>query len=168
MNVIIFGLPGSGKTFFAEKLASRIGGSHISSDTVRQQLQQTDKYREQAKMAVYYEMLKLMGKAISHQQNTVLDATFYQQDIQKLFKKKASLLNSPLYFIEIRADESTIRDRVSKKRKESEADFKVYLQIKNVFEPLVEDHLILYSGRDEPEEMLTKTLTYINYQDGTV
>jgi len=167
INVVVFGLPGSGKTYFADKLSSRINGLHISSDTIRQQLQQQDKYREQAKMEVYYKMLKLMEKAIRNKQNTVLDGTFYKAMIRDLFKEKAGLLNSDLYFIEIRSNESTIQERVNSKRKESDADFEVYLKIKSIFEPLSEDHLILYSDRGKPDDMLNKAVAYINYPDGT-
>jgi predicted kinase len=166
INVLVCGLPGSGKSFFAERLASVINGLHISSDTTRQQLQQADKYGDQAKIQVYQEMLKLMEKAIWNKQNTVLDATFYKAMIRNLFKERAGQLNSPLYFIEMRADESTIRDRVSEKRKESEADFKVYLKIKSDFEPLKEEHLVLHSGKEQLNDMLGKALTYINYCNG--
>jgi predicted kinase len=166
VNVIVFGLPGSGKTYFAEKLAGKINGLHISSDSVRQHLQLSDKYQEHAKMKVYLELLRLMEKAICQQHDIVMDATFYKADIRNLFKKRAELLKSKIYFIEVRADESTIKDRVKKKRKESEADFKVYLKIKNVFEPLEEDHLILHSGQGNLDHMLTKALAYIHYSDG--
>jgi predicted kinase len=143
-----------------------INGLHISSDAVRQHLQQTDKYQEQSKMEVYLEMLKLMETAIRKQQNTVIDATFYKADIRNLFKQKAERLNSHSYFIEIRADESTIRDRVKKKREESEADFAVYLKVKSVFEPLKEVHLTLYSDQEELDHMLDQALTYIHYPNG--
>lgn len=167
IDVIVFGLPGSGKTYFAEKLATRINGLHISSDTIRQGLQQSHKYHQQSKMEVYLEMLNLMEKAIRNKQNTVLDATFYKSAIRNLFKEKARVLNNPLYFIEIRADESTIRDRVNKKRKDSEADLEVYFKIKHVFEPLKDNHLVLHSGKGELDSMLDKALDYINYLDGT-
>jgi predicted kinase len=157
-------LPGSGKTYFAKKLAAKINGLHISSDTIRQQLQQQNKYQEQAKMDVYYEMLRLMEKAIHHKQNAVLDATFYKAMIRDLFKEKAGLLNSAIYFIEIQASQPVIQERVSRKRLDSDADFKVYLEIKQLFEPLKEDHLILCSSMEE-DDMLHKSLAYINYPD---
>jgi len=166
MNVIVFGLPGSGKTYFADRLASKINGLHISSDTVRNHMQQQLKYHDQAKMEVYHKMLKLMEKAISNKQNIVLDATYYKENIRNLFKQKATLLNSKIYFIEIRANKSVIKERLDKKRNESEADFNVYLKIKSTFEPLRERHLILHSDKEGLNEMLNKALVSINFSDG--
>jgi predicted kinase len=165
MNIAIFGLPGSGKTFLAKELAKRINGLHISSDTVRKELKKRGKYNEKAKLEVYHAMLKLMDAAIKHKQNVVLDATFYKENIRSLFEKKAGEYHNPLYFIEMRAAESVIKERVDKKRPDSEADFEVYLKIKNEFEPLREDHLVLYPDHEELDKMLDRVLSYTNYQD---
>jgi predicted kinase len=165
MIVIVFGLPGSGKTYFASKLAAKIHGVHISSDHLRERLQRRVMYQEQPKMEVYHEMLTLMEKA-AFRKNVVLDATFYKEDIRNLFIEKAKALKINLYFIEMRADESIIRERVSKKRKGTDADFDVYLRIKNTFQPFMGNHLILDSGREELNEMLNKAEQYIEYRNG--
>jgi predicted kinase len=168
MIVVIFGLPGSGKTFFAKQLASGISGIHISSDAVRNSLKQKTKYNDVAKMEVYQLMLSLLEKGVAERKAVVLDATFYRKSIRNQFRKKAQQLNTPLYFIEMKADESVIKMRTGARRPDSEADFGVYLKIKKEFEPLEEDHLVLHSGIGHPEtEMLSKALDYINYQDGT-
>lgn len=165
MIVIVFGLPGSGKTYFASKLAPRINGLHISSDRVRQQMQKQGIYDEPAKMEVYHEMLTLMENA-AFSKNVVLDATFYKEDVRNAFKEKSKELRINLYYIEIKAEELIIRERISKKRDETEADFDVYLKIKNTFEPLEEDHLILDSSKEELNEMLNKAEQYIKYRNG--
>jgi predicted kinase len=165
MNIAIFGLPGSGKTFLAKELAKRINGLHISSDIVRKELKQRGKYNEKAKFEVYRAMLDLMDAAIKKKQNVVLDATFYKENIRGLFKEKAGEHQTPLYFIEMRAAESVIKERVDKKRPDSEADFEVYLKVKSEFEPLQEDHLVLYPDQEELDKMLDKALAYTNYRD---
>jgi len=167
MIIAIFGLPGSGKTFFAKQLASRINGIHVSSDAVRNSLKQQTKYNDAAKMEVYQLMLSLLEKGIADRRAVVLDATFYKESIRNLFRKKAQELNTTLYFIEMQADESVIKIRTNEHRQDSEADFGVYLKIKKEFEPLEEDHLVLHTGIEQPEsEMLSKALDYINYHDG--
>jgi len=167
MNIAIFGLPGSGKTYFASQFASKINALHISSDAVRKDLLQMGHYEEQAKSIVYQTMLQLMVNANKKEQNLVLDATFNKRHIRNLFMEKARELHQQLYFIEIKADESVIRERLRHKRPDSEADFDVYLKIKKEFEQVDEDHLVLNSDKESLDEMLGRALVYINnLQDG--
>lgn len=161
MNIAIFGLPGSGKTYFASQLALKINALHLSSDAVRKDLQQMGHYEEQAKSTVYLAMLQLMEKANKNQQDVVLDATFHKRNIRDLFSEKSRELHQQLYFIEIKADESVIRERLRHKRPDSEADFGVYLKIKKESEQVEEDHLVLNSGRDSLNEMLNRAVVYI-------
>lgn len=167
MNIIIFGLPGSGKTFFATQLAIKINALHISSDAVRKESKQIGKYDQKTKFSIYDAMLELMETAIKSETNTVLDATFYKEEIRERFKEKCQELHSPIYFIEIRANEALIKERVSKTRPQSEADFEAYLKVKNEFEQLADDHLVLQSDQESINEMLESALTYIKYtRDG--
>lgn len=165
MITAVFGLPGSGKTFFARQLALSIDGLLISSDTVRNDMARGGRYDENTKIEVYQMMLVMMGDAVRDKRNVVIDATFYKENIRSLFKEKATELHGPLYFIEIKAPEEIIKERVSKKRIGSEADFGVYLKIKEEFEPLKEDHLVLYSDHEALSEMLDTTLAYINFKN---
>jgi len=165
MNIAIMGLPGSGKTFLAKELAKKINAVIISSDTVRIELKQTGKYDIKTKLEIYHAMLKLMDAAITQKQNVILDATFYKENIRHLFKEKAAEHQCPLYFIEMKAAESIIKERVDKKRPDSEADFEVYLKVKSEFEPLQEAHLVLYPEHEELSNMIEQALAYVNYRD---
>ena len=70
-----------------------------------------------------------------------------------------------IIFIEVRAEESLIRERLKRPRKDSEADFEVYKKIKKQWEPLDEDHLILQSTDDNIKEMLEKTADYLRLKN---
>lgn len=43
MKILIFGLPGSGKTTLAEPLAELLGGVHINADTIREKYEGYDR-----------------------------------------------------------------------------------------------------------------------------
>ena len=65
-------------------------------------------------------------------------------------------------WIEIRADEDLIRDRLIRPRIESEADYNVYLKLKKDWEPMDEDHLVLRSTNENLESLLETAIDYLN------
>ena len=42
LTILIFGLPGSGKTTLANKLAKKLDATHLNADQVREQFQDWD------------------------------------------------------------------------------------------------------------------------------
>ena len=77
MIIIIFGLPGSGKSYFASKLAKKLKAKYVSSDVIRNQLFNVKDYTLDEKKKVYSEMIREMKRAIQQNANIILDATFY-------------------------------------------------------------------------------------------
>ena len=57
-------------------------------------------------------------------------------------------------WIELKAEEKVIRNRVEKKRTYSEADFNVYLKIKALFEPMRLECLQLQTDREKDLQVL--------------
>ena len=161
MIVIVFGLPGSGKSYFASRFASTINAVYISSDKLRMKMLDKRTYSSTEKLSVYNEMLAQMREVGKQNKNLVLDATFYKSDIRKKFLEETEE-NGNIIFIEVIADESLIRRRLKEEREDSEADFKVYKDVKKEWEPLYEDHLILQSTNDNIGEMLHKTADYLH------
>ena len=164
MIIIVFGLPGSGKSYFATSLADMIKADYISSDQVRRTMFSVRTYSAREKLSVYNEMLVQMQKAVQQHKNLVLDATFYTNDIRKKFLDAAKDIDD-IIFIEVRAEKSLIRERLKRPRKDSEADFQVYGKIKKQWEPLYKDHLILQSTDDNMAEMLERTAAYLHLKE---
>lgn len=164
MIVLVFGLPGSGKSYFASRLAKMIHADYINSDKVRKEMFEKRVYSEKEKKAVYDAMLQKMKEAIGQNRNVVLDATFHKKETRRIFievapgKKKIS-------FIEVQADENIIKERLKKPRPYSEADFTVYQLIKTQSEPLYEPHLILKSTNDNIDEMLQEASEYLKIKN---
>jgi len=165
MVIAVFGLPGSGKSFFASKLAEKLRIKYVNSDVIRRNLIGVRIYSEDEKMQVYDEMIKEMKTALDQDENIVMDATFYRKDIRNKFREVALTAGVNIYFIEIRADQDIIKERLSKKRQHSEADYSVYLKVKDGFEPMENDHLILNSTQQNICDMLDKALAHITKTD---
>jgi len=159
--IIVFGLPGSGKSYFAGNLASMLKCEYINSDQLRRRMFGVRLYSVKEKLSVYNEMLLQMQKAVREHKNLVLDATFYTNDIRKKFLEAVENIDD-ICFIEVRAEESLIRKRLKRPRKDSEADLEVYKKIKTQWEPLDKDHLVLESTDTNLREMLEKTIVYLH------
>ncbi len=164
MIVIVFGLPGSGKSYFASGLSTLINAEYINSDQVRKHMPDKRTYSLNEKLSVYHEMLLKMKEFLKQKRNLVLDATFYKNDIRKKFMDEAEQ-NGGIKFIEVIADEALIRERLKTPRVDSDADFEVYKLIKEQWEPLYGLHLILRSTNDNIDEMLLKTADYLHLED---
>src|SRR5688572_2457772 len=125
MIIVVFGLPGSGKSYFAERLAKKIEADYVNSDRLRREMFPARTYSEQEKAAVYNAMLAKMRRAVKQKKDVVLDATFHNNETRKPFMQ-AGKKNDRICFIEITADEDLISRRLQKERAYSEADFEVY------------------------------------------
>ncbi len=161
MVLVVFGLPGSGKSYLASRLAQLLGALYYNSDQLRLQLIADRNYSETEKLQVYNLMLWAMEIAISQQKDIVLDATFYKRSIRTMFEERAASLQESFLYVEVTAEEEVIKERVSKPREFSEADFNVYLKLKAIAEPLEQDHLILHSTNHNIDAMLQEAMNYI-------
>lgn len=164
MVVIVFGLPGTGKSYFASRLAGQTNAEYINSDRLRKELFAERTYSDKEKEMVYREMLEKTKRAINENTNVVLDATFYKNDTRNRLleeiKNKAGI-----FFIEIRSDENIIRERLREERPYSEADFDVYKLIKQQWEPLNAPHLILSSTDNNIDQMLQETMNHLQMKN---
>ena len=133
---------------------------HLNSDIIRAASGKRGKYDATSKAAVYKEMHDRAEELLEQGKKVIIDATLYKEILREPFEKLAKKYKVPIKWIELKADESVIKERVSKKRKYSEADFEVYLKIKSVFESLSQNHLILWSDVLTIEEMVEKAQEY--------
>ncbi|MEO9005025.1 MAG: AAA family ATPase [Ginsengibacter sp.] len=162
MIVIVFGLPGSGKSYFASRLAKTINARYVNSDKLRKEMFTERVYSDSEKKAVYDTMLDEMKEAVQQNNNLVLDATFHKKDTRQLFVEEMQVLGKgEILFIEVWADEEIIRERVKKERPYSEADFEVYQFISQHNEPLDQSHLVLQSTNYNINEMLNIASEYL-------
>ena len=161
MIILIGGLPGSGKTFFAKLLAQHLQAQHINSDTIRKEVGKWHRYDPGSKAAVYQAMKEKMKAEAAPGKTVIVDSTFYKKEIRDGFFSAAAEIGEPVIYIEIKASEKTIRERISKPRADSQADFEVYKKLKEELEPVEEEHLVLQSDELSPQQMLQKTENYL-------
>ena len=169
MLIIISGLPASGKSYFAKALCRKIAAYHINTDIIREEMNFRGKYAPEYKAAVYQEMLARVKETITAGKVVVVDGTFLKADNRRSFYELAEQMEVPFYVIAIRAQETTIKARMQTKRRYSEADFEVYLKLKEQLEEIKRKHLILWSDRLPLEQMLERSLEYLQiYQNQNI
>ncbi|HQW25056.1 MAG TPA: ATP-binding protein [Saprospiraceae bacterium] len=164
MVIIVFGLPGSGKSYFASRLAMHLEAEYVNSDELRMHMLQERNYTAAEKQRVYDAMLSRMSDALSDKKPIVLDATFYKKSIRRRFEQRAATFHHSIIYIEVTASEDIIKDRLLIPRAYSEADYDVYLKLKKSAEPLTRDHLVLVSTNNNIVSMLHEALHYIETQ----
>jgi len=161
MMIIVMGLPGSGKSFFAQHLAKALNAEYLSSDRVRSTLKMSGKYSLNDKLYVYEWLANLAEGAIDRKANVVVDATFYLQQTRELFLEIARRRNIDIKCILIQASETVIKKRLEQPRKESEADYQVYKKIKKEYENIDIPCLRLTSKSDNIDLMLELAQEFI-------
>ena len=159
MLLIVTGLPGTGKTTFAEAFAKENDFVHLNSDLIRETLGLQGDYRQETKELIYKKMQERTTHELKTGKTVVVDATFYRRDLRRQFEDLAKAEKLSFHWIQVQADEALIRERVSKKRDHSEANFAVYQKIKSQYEPLEQHHIVLWSTNNNLDEMV-KTAKY--------
>jgi predicted kinase len=164
MLILIFGLPGTGKTTLARAYAAKSGALHISSDQLRRELDLMGRYNPEDKAKVYATLLERTKAALLEGKTVVLDSTLYKKKIREPFQELAKECNVTLHWIEVRCAEDVLRERIKKPRLDSEADFAAYEKVRDEAELFEEPHLVLRSDSLSLEQMVDSAITYVNSQ----
>lgn len=159
--IIIFGLPGTGKTTFAILLSKQLGIKHFNTDIIRSLSGKSQQYDEENKGLIYNKMLHLTRLEFEKGKSVIVDATFYKRKLRNRFKDLAKEYDVTVKWIEVCAKEDVVKKRISKKRRYSEADYPVYQKIKFQFEPMQEEYIQVYSDQEETPEMIEKVIKFI-------
>jgi len=141
-----------------------INAGYVNSDRLRKEMFKNRTYSAQEKASVYHAMLEKMKGALAQNNNLVLDATFHKLETRMPFIQETEGKEG-IFFIEVRADQNIIRERLKKSRPDSEADFEVYKFIQQHWEPLNKPHLLLESTDKNINGMLKKAAEYLHWKD---
>jgi predicted kinase len=160
MIVIVFGLPGSGKSYFSRRLAQMLKAEYISSDGVRKGMFTTPVPFFEAKAMVYDEMLHHTLGWAEHGKAVVLDATFYLSDLRQKFMDGTPPLND-VFWIEVIAGENLVKERLAQSEEGGDVNFGLYQNIKSKWQPFRNHHLTLQSTNSNLIEMLEQTVDYL-------
>lgn len=148
--VVMFGLPGVGKTYVARRLAERINAFHLLTDSIRKQLlgipvgerrwQGYGKgiYGGDISRRTYEEMYRRATVLLAAGHSVVLDATFLHEESRQQCRNLARRAGVRVLFAFADCPEKTVRQRLRRRAAAysfSDANLEVYLGMKARFIP---------------------------------
>jgi aminoglycoside phosphotransferase family enzyme/predicted kinase len=110
------GVSGSGKSFFARRLAEELGLVWIRSDVERKRLHASRDpavlYSSEATAATYERLARLANVALAAGFAVIVDATFLARTHREHFRALAAAANAPCTLLDFRASPETLRMRI--------------------------------------------------------
>lgn len=159
--ILVGGLPGTGKTFFALRLSEKLSATYINSDLMRKEMALQGRYAFEDKLNVYEEMAKSAGKELRQGRSVVVDATFYSKQMREMFATLARLMHLKFVFIEVVADEAVVLKRFRSRKARTAKDLSIHNLVKSQYERPEIDHLVIESKDDNIDDMLGEAMDYI-------
>jgi predicted kinase len=164
--VMLVGLPGTGKSTLARRLAEELPAIIIESDQVRQMLFDPPRYSAEESRRVHLVCHILMGWYLRHYYHVVYDATNLYEYHRQLVYRLAEHSGARLLVAEITAAEEVVRRRLAPRRGElpdprrrgdySDADWDVYLSMRRRAEPIRHEHLTLDTSQGDLDGAIEK------------
>lgn len=142
--VITMGLPGSGKTVFAQSAVEKLPAICLRSDIERKRLANDlmETYGEESKQKVYYFLLAAAASMTEAGMTVVIDASFIKADNRDLFHKMAEKRSIPFAIALVTSDSALMEERLAERSERnddaSDADVDVLMKLKDKWEPLTE------------------------------
>lgn len=160
--ICVAGLPGCGKSVVARLLTERLAGLLLRTDAIRKELFAVPDYSPEESIRTYTEFYRRAEEGLDAGRVVVMDATFYSRSSREQVAAIAHRTGVPLRLLLVTAPEEIVRDRIAQRTNDiSDADFRVYLEMKALFEPLTEaeTHTII-DNRGGMQELIAQVEPY--------
>ena len=162
--VMLCGLPGTGKTTLARQLAGRLPAVMVESDRIRRTLFVPPTYTAEESRRVHTVCHILIGWYLRHYYHVVYDATNLYEYHRQLVYRLAERSGARLVVIEVTAHPDVVRERLALYQRGepatcglenySDADWDVYLRMRQQAEPIQHKHITLDTGDGNLERAL--------------
>ncbi len=150
MLILICGLPATGKSTVARRLAKALDAELIRTDIIRKDLIKDPKYTPEEKELVYGTVFLLAGYLLKADANVIIDGTFYNNGLRNKAKAVAKKRGKRFFLIETRCPEDIVLKRLEGRKRNlrspSDADVEVYYKIKGIFEEIEGEHIEIETG----------------------
>jgi predicted kinase len=117
--IMLYGLPGSGKSFFARQASDLLGIPHISSDRIRYELFETPTFSKDEQAVVFNIMMIMLEQFTRVGMSAILDVSLSRQADRKLVREysKKNKYENTLLWIQSDAESCFARTKNRDRRK---------------------------------------------------
>jgi len=172
--VMLCGLPGTGKSTLARRLADGLPAVVVESDRVRQKLFARPAYTGQESQRVHQVCHILIGWYLRHYYHVVYDATNLYEYHRGLIYRLAARSGACLVVVEVTASDDVVRERLAPRRRThpavraqkdySDADWDVYERMRRRSEPIQHDHIVVDTSDGDVERAVRCVLNAVRDQ----
>lgn len=150
--IVLVGLPGSGKSYFAARLIQKIPAVVLESDFLRKNLVRQPVYTQFESFRLFRAIRELIKELLKTGYTVVLDATNLSEDSRLPTYTIAKETGAKLFVIHMNTPREVAEERLSKRVFQrdgySDADWAVYQKLEPGFEPITGPHFEIYSTMD--------------------
>lgn len=152
--VVISGLPGTGKSYFSQKLAERAPFLIIESDALRQILFPAPSFSAEESFRLFAAIHTLVNDYLSRGISVILDATNLLERHREILYSIAERQEAKLVIVRVKAPEDLVQKRLETREKglgregTSRADWTVYEKMRPTVEEIKRQHFVLDTSRD--------------------
>jgi aminoglycoside phosphotransferase family enzyme/predicted kinase len=138
--ILMTGLPGTGKSTVARRLARELGASVLSTDRLRAERPGWPRFSDRAKGGVYERMFDRAARRLEAGGRVVLDGTFYLERLRHEGAAVGRKMGVPVFLVEVVAPVRLVKQRMDRRLRASRgrppAAFEVHGFIRRRFEPV--------------------------------
>jgi predicted kinase len=159
--VILSGLPGTGKSHFAEELSRQVPCLVLGSDRLRKSLNSRPSYSGGESARLFTAIRRIIPEYLGRDVPIVFDATNLAESHRQPLCSIADHMEACVQIVGFTASPAVIRRRLEKRESTpdsndySDATRAVYRRLASTEEPIHQDHLLISSSKDVPDVIAT-------------
>ena len=152
--IVVSGLPGSGKSYFCNRLAERLPFVILESDVLRKTLFPSPGYSPQESNRLFQACHLLIEKLLKKGIPLILDATNLSERYRERLYSIAEHLDTKLILVRVEAPAEVVRERLRIRQgginpgDKSDADWEVYQRMKTAAQKINRNHYAVDTSRD--------------------
>ena len=150
--IVVSGLPGTGKTYFCNKLAERLPFVILESDALRKALFSPPSYSPTESSHLFRAIHLLLERLLKKGISLILDATNLSEQHREYFYSIADRLDVKLILVRVEAPPQVVYERLKTRQEnsgnKSDAEWAIYQRMKPSVQKIRRNHFAVDTSRD--------------------